>query len=146
MTQTDVPAAHREFLAERSRGVLVTLRRDGRPQLSNVLYLYDDRTGTARVSVTADRAKTRNVARDPWVALHVSTDDFWGYLVAEGEATLSDVAADPHGPVVDELVEYYRSLAGEHPDWEEYRAAQVDQQRVVLTMTVQRTYGAPGTG
>ncbi|WP_153392631.1 PPOX class F420-dependent oxidoreductase [Ornithinicoccus halotolerans] len=134
---------HHDFLAARSQGTLVTIRRNGRPQLSNVLYEYHRDAGTARVSVTADRAKTHNAAREPWVALHVSTEDFWGYLVAEGRAELSAVAADPHDEVVDQLVDYYRRLSGEHPDWDEYRQAQVDQGRLVMTVTVERTYGAP---
>lgn len=143
MTSVRIPDEHHDFLAARSKGTLATIRRNGRPQLSNVLYDYHRDTGTARISVTADRAKTRNVEREPWVALHVSTEDFWGYLVAEGRAELSPVAADPHDEVVDQLVDYYRRLSGEHPDWEDYRQAQVHQRRLVLSVTVKRTYGAP---
>lgn len=141
MSEQIVPK-HRDFLAAHNRGVLVTLRRDGRPQLSNVLYHYDPATDTARVSVTADRAKTRNARREPWVALQVSSDDFWGYVVAEGRAELTEVAQDPRDEVVEELVEYYRAISGEHPDWEEYRATQVAEQRLVLRLNVGRTYGA----
>src|SRR3954454_23111416 len=73
-----------EFLAENHGGVLVTLKRDGRPQLSNVGYAYDRDAGVVRVSVTADRAKTRNLARAPRVSLHVTSKDFWTWVVAEG--------------------------------------------------------------
>lgn len=142
MTQRSIDGKHHDFLAAHDRGVLVTTRRNGRPQLSNVLYDYDAGADTARISVTADRAKTRNAQRDPWVALHVSSRDFWGYVVAEGHASLSPVAVDSHDDVVEELVEYYRRLSGEHPDWEEYRAAQVEQRRLVVTVVVDRTYGA----
>jgi PPOX class probable F420-dependent enzyme len=141
MSETIDPA-HHEFLAARSRGTLVTIRRNGRPQLSNVLYDYDAATDTARISVTADRAKTHNVRREPWVALHVSSEDFWGYVVAEGHASLSPVAQDPDDEVVEQLVGYYRHLSGEHPDWDEFRRAQVAERRLVLTVTVERTYGA----
>lgn len=138
-----IAPAHHDFLKSRSKGVLVTLRRNGRPQLSNVLYDYDASDDTARISVTVDRAKTRNVSREPWVALHVSSEDFWGYVVAEGRATLSPVALAPDDDVVEGLVDYYRSLSGEHPDWDDYRAAQVEQRRLLMTVQVVRVYGSP---
>lgn len=141
MSNDAVPAAHRDFLTGQTKGVLVTIRRNGRPQLSNVLYHYDEGTDTALISVTADRAKTKNASRDPWVALQVSSPDFWSYVVAEGQAALSEVAADPSDAVVEMLVGYYRDLVGEHPDWDDYRAAQVRQRRQVLTVHVERTYG-----
>lgn len=142
MPALTIPADHHEFLAAHSKGVLVTLRRNGLPQLSNVLYAYDTETGTARVSVTADRAKTHNISREPWVALHVSSADFWRYSVAEGQGALSPVATDPEDETVEGLVQLYRELAGEHPDWAEYRTAQVEQGRVLLTITLDRAYGA----
>lgn len=142
MPDLTIPAAHHDFLAAHTKGVLVTLRRNGLPQLSNVLYRYDGATGRAQVSVTADRAKTHNIAREPWVALHVSSEDFWRYSVAEGRGTLSSVAAEPEDEAVEGLVELYRSLAGEHPDWAEFRSAQVEQQRVLLTIELDRAYGA----
>lgn len=145
MATIQIPENHRQFLAEHTRGVLVTLRRDGRPQLSNVLYAFDPRTSQVRVSVTAERAKTRNAARDPRVGLHVSSADFWSYVVADGAATVGSVARDPHDEAADALVDLYRTLAGEHPDWEKYRSAQVSEGRLVLTLAVERTYGmAPG--
>jgi len=91
--------------------------------------------------VTADRAKTRNAQRDPRVSLHVSSDDFWAYLVAEGDAVLGDVARDPDDPAADELVELYRKLAGEHEKWEKFREVQVAEQRLVLAVDVGHTYG-----
>ncbi|EME23905.1 PPOX class F420-dependent oxidoreductase [Rhodococcus triatomae] len=131
----DVVAAH-------TRGVLTTIKRDGRPQLSNVVYTWDPGTGVARVSVTADRAKTRNAARDPRVSLHVSADDFWSYAVVEGDAELSSVATDPHDAAVDELVEVFRAASGtEHPDWEEFRRAMVAERRVVLRIRATHVYG-----
>lgn len=142
MPDLTIPADHHDFLAAHSKGVLVTLRRNGLPQLSNVLYGYDADTGTARVSITADRAKTRNIAREPWVALHVSSEDFWRYSVAEGRGSLSAVATESGDATVDGLVDLYRSLAGEHPDWAEFRAAQVEQRRVLLTIELDRAYGA----
>lgn len=124
-----------------NHGVLTTLRRDGRPQLSNILHAVDD-DGIIRISTTADRAKYANLRRTPWAALHVNGPDFWSYAVIEADVTLSEVAADPHDAAVDELVDLYRSLSGEHDDWEDYRAAMVRDGRVVVRLHPTRAYGA----
>jgi PPOX class probable F420-dependent enzyme len=133
-----------DLLATRMLSVLVTLKRDGRPQLSNVLHHYDRDAGTIRVSLTDSRAKTKNVRRDPRVSLHVSSEDGWSYAVAEGTAELSDVARDPRDAAVEELVQLYRDLQGEHSDWDEYRAAMVAEGRLVLRLPVERVYGMAG--
>jgi PPOX class probable F420-dependent enzyme len=127
--------------------VLTTIRDDGRPQLSNVIH-HGGHDGVIRVSITATRAKYINLTKRPWAALHVSAPDFWSYVVLEGDVTLSAVATSPDDPAVDELVELYRSLAGEHPDWDEYRTVMVDDQRSVVRLTPTRAYGMlrlPGT-
>jgi PPOX class probable F420-dependent enzyme len=136
-----MPQRFLDFLAANHKGVLVTIKRDGRPQLSNVIYGFDRAGGRVRVSVTDDRAKTRNVARDPRVALHVSSADFWSYVVADGDATLSAVAADTTDEVVAELAELYRELSGEHPDWDDFGAAMVRDRRRMLSFTVTHAYG-----
>lgn len=133
--------ALRELLRTRPFGVLATIKRDGRPQLSNVNHFYDAGTGRILVSVTDGRAKTRNLRRDPRASFHVSSEDGWSYAVAEGIAELSAVAADPHDEAVDELVELYRKVRGEHPDWAEYRAAMVSDRRLVLQIRVDRVIG-----
>ena len=130
-----------DFLAGHHWGVLVTLRRDGRPQLSNVGYAFDPDDGVVRVSVTADRAKTRNLQRDPRVSLHVTSKDFWTWVVVDGTADLPPVAADPKDATVEELVTYYRGISGEHPDWEEYRAAMVRDRRLVVRLRPEHAYG-----
>jgi len=123
------------------QSILVTLRKNGRPQLSNVLhYVGDD--GVVRVSTTADRAKYPNLRRQPWAALHVDGSTFWSWAVLEGEVSLSPVAADPGDPTVDELVDYYRAISGEHDDWDGYRAAMVSERRLVVHLTPTRAYGA----
>jgi PPOX class probable F420-dependent enzyme len=127
------------LLGERHQGVLTTLKRDGRPQLSNVSYVFDGEV--VRISVTADRAKTRNLQRDPRASFYVCAPGFRSYAVAEGVASLSPVAAAPDDAAVDELVEVYRAIAGEHPDWPEYRAAMVADQRLVVRIPVDRVYG-----
>jgi PPOX class probable F420-dependent enzyme len=125
----------------RNVSVLATIKRDTRPQLSNVSHTVGD-GGLIRVSITATRAKYHNLRRTPWAALHVNGHDAWSYAVLECDAELSAVATDPHDAVVDELVEVYTAVAGkEHPDWDEYRRAMVTDQRVVLRLRAQRAYG-----
>ncbi|TQJ91144.1 PPOX class probable F420-dependent enzyme [Streptomyces sp. SLBN-31] len=132
-----------ELLSDHRGGVLVTLKRDGRPQLSNVSHHYDPDERIIRISVTDDRAKTRNVRRDPRVSYHVSSPDRRAYTVVEGTADLSPVAKDPHDDTVEELVRLYRAVLGEHPDWDDFRAAMVRDGRLVLRLKVERAYGIP---
>lgn len=126
-----------------SLGVLATIKRDGWPQLSNVAYHFDPREVTIQVSITEPRAKTRNLRRDPRASIHVSSDDGWAYAVAEGNASLTPPAMTPHDDTVEALIALYRNITGEHPDWDEYRQAMVDDRRVVLTMPVSHLYGMP---
>lgn len=144
---TDDDDATRDALlrlfAEGHGGVLVTLKRDGRPQLSNVSHAYDPADRTIRVSVTDGRAKTRNLRRDPRASYHVTTGDRWAYAVAEGTADLTPVAAGPHDDTVEELVRLYRDVLGEHPDWDDFRAAMVRDRRLVVRLRVERVYGVP---
>ena len=133
------------FVAENRWGVLAAVKKDGRPHLSNVGYAYDAERRLFRVSVTADRVKTRLLVADPRVTLHVASRDFWTWAAVEGTAELTPVAADPHDATVDELVEYYRGVSGEHPDWDEYRAAMVADRRLVVRFTAEHAYGqVPG--
>lgn len=131
------------LLADHNRGVLATIKRDGRPQLSNVNHTYDPDRRLIRISVTADRAKTRNLQRDPRASYHVTTADGWSWTVAEGDAELSDVAADPYDTVVEELIDVYRAIQGEHPNWSEYRDAMVADRRLVVRIKVTHAYGQP---
>jgi PPOX class probable F420-dependent enzyme len=129
-----------EFDRAHRQGVLTTLRRDGRPQISNIIYAIDE-GGTARISVTAGRAKTKNLQRDPRASLYVCGDNFWAYAVLEGEAELSPVAAEVSDATVEELVALYRALSGEHPDWDDYRRAMVNDNRLVVRIHPTRAYG-----
>lgn len=130
-------------IAGNSLGVLATIKRDGRPQLSNVSYHFDPRALTISVSITEPRAKTRNLRRDARASLHVSSDDGWSYAVAEGDAHLSPPAAEPGDDTVAGLVQLYREIAGEHPDWDDYRQAMVDDRRVLMTLPISHVYGMP---
>jgi PPOX class probable F420-dependent enzyme len=129
------------FLADNHAGVLATVKRDGRPQLSNLFYGYDADAQVVRISVTADRVKTRNVRADPRVTLHVTSPDFWTWVAVEGTAELTPVAADPHDATVDELITCYRHISGEHEDWNAYRAAMVADRRLVLRIRPEHAYG-----
>ncbi|MEW5808374.1 MAG: PPOX class F420-dependent oxidoreductase [Actinomycetota bacterium] len=131
------------LIAGNSLGVLATLKRDGRPQLSNVSYHFDPRELTISVSITEPRAKTRNLRRDPRAAVHVSSDDGWAYAVAEGDAVLTPPAADVDDDTVAGLVALYREIAGEHPDWDDYRRAMVDDRRVLMRLPITHLYGMP---
>jgi PPOX class probable F420-dependent enzyme len=129
-----------DFVRARNHGVLTTIRANGRPQLSNILYVPGD-GDTFRISITDSRAKTANMRRDPRVSLYVPCDNFWQYVVLEATAELSPVAADPHDDTVDLLVAYYRAGSGEHPDWDEYRASMVADGRLIATLHPERSYG-----
>ncbi|MFG1897484.1 PPOX class F420-dependent oxidoreductase [Micromonospora zamorensis] len=129
-----------ELFGTRGRGVLVTLRRDGRPQLSNLDYLAEP--GLIRCSTVGDRAKARNLRWDPRASFHVTTPDGGAYAVAEGTATLTPPASTEDDATVQ--VEVYRRIRGEHPDWSEYRAAMVADGRLVIRLAVARVYGWQG--
>lgn len=131
--------ALRSLVDDHNRGVLVTLKRDGRPQLSNIAYIVVD--DVIRISVTDGRAKTANLRRDPRASLHVTRDDFWAYAVVEGTVSLTPVASDPNDATVDALVDYYWRVAGEHDDWDEYRRAMVDDGRLLIELPIERLYG-----
>jgi PPOX class probable F420-dependent enzyme len=132
-----------DFARSHPRSVLVTLRGNGRPQLSNVLHWIDDE-GVIRVSTTADRAKYANLRRTPWAALHVTSQDFWSYAVLEGLVEVTEPAAAVDDAVVDELVADYRGANGEHDDWDDYRAAMVRDRRAVVRLRPDHAYGALG--
>lgn len=130
-------------LSGNSLGVLATIKQDGRPQLSNVTYHFDAQAVALQVSVTEPRAKTRNLRRDPRASIHVASDDGWSYAVAEGDAILTPPAGAPDDDTVEALITLYRNVVGEHPDWDDYRRAMVDDRRVLLTLPVSHLYGLP---
>ncbi|MEJ2887769.1 PPOX class F420-dependent oxidoreductase [Actinomycetospora aeridis] len=131
----------RALLVESRLGVLATIKKGGLPQLSPVMPFYDPVAGTVSVSMTEGRAKTANLRRDPRAALEVTAADGRAWATAEGPVTLTGPGADPSSSEVDALVEYYRAAAGEHPDWDEYRATMVADRRVLMVMLVERIYG-----
>ena len=129
------------LIAESRLGVLATIKSSGLPQLSPVTPYYDREAGIIYVSMTEGRAKTTNLRRDARAALEVTSSDGWAWATAEGSVTLTGPGTDPQGAEVEALVDYYRAAAGEHPDWNEYRAVMVSDRRVLMAMTVERVYG-----
>jgi PPOX class probable F420-dependent enzyme len=123
-----------EYLAANHRGVLATLRRDGRPQLSHVGYMLDD-DGLIKISVTRDRAKTRNALRDGRLCLSVIGDDWYRYVVVEGKAHILE--NDPL-PLLRHV--YVGTSGKEHPNWQEFDEAMVRESRVVMAISIDRLY------
>jgi PPOX class probable F420-dependent enzyme len=121
------------FVASHHRAVLATWRRDGGVQMSPVLAGVDAE-GRVVVSTRETAMKTRNLRRDPRASLVVLTEGFFGsYVQLEGRV---EVLSLPEA--LEPLVDYYRRVAGEHPDWDEYRAAMLAERRVLLRLAVER--------
>jgi PPOX class probable F420-dependent enzyme len=123
----------KDFVRQHSNTVLATFRLNGRPQLSPVSTAIDG-AGFAVISSRETAVKTKNIRRDPRVSLCVLNEAFYGeWVVLDGTA---EVVSLPEA--MEPLVDYYRRLSGEHPDWDDYRAAMVRDQRVVLKVTIER--------
>lgn len=132
-------AALLDFLTPRHRATLVTSRRDGRPQLSPVTCGVHD--GRILISTYPRRAKSANIRREPAVSLVVHSDDWDGpYVQVDGRASVLDMPA-----AVDGLVDYFRCISGEHPDWDEYRQAMATQDKSLITVDIER-WGPIATG
>jgi PPOX class probable F420-dependent enzyme len=129
-----------EFIRPRHKGTLVTTRRDGRPQMSPVSCGVDDE-GRIVVSTYPQRAKATNARRDPRVSILIHSDD-WNdpYVQVDGTAEVIDMPE-----AVEPLVDYFRCIAGEHPDWDEYRQAMRDQNKSLIRITPER-WGPVATG
>jgi PPOX class probable F420-dependent enzyme len=128
----DLDAA-RDFLRTNHRSVLATTRRDGRPQLSPVAHGVGD-DGRVLVSSREPAYKVRNVRRNPAVSLMALSEGWYGeWIQVDGTA---DIVSLPDA--MELLVDYYRRVAGEHPDWAEYRRAMVDEKRCLIRITIER--------
>ena len=129
-----------DFLRPRHKALLMTRRGDGSPQLSPVTCGVDDQ-GRVVISTYPQRAKVVNARRDPQVSLCVLSDDFDGpWVQLDGQAEVLDLP-----DALDPLVDYFRSISGEHPDWAEYRAAMERQGKSLLRVTIER-WGPIATG
>ncbi|GGB67538.1 pyridoxamine 5'-phosphate oxidase [Knoellia flava TL1] len=129
-----------DFVRSRHHMVLMTTRRDGRPQASPVTGGVDEQ-GRIVISTYPERAKTANARRDPRVTVLVLSDDFGGaWVQVDGDCEVLDMPE-----AVDALVDYYRCISGEHPDWDEYRQAMREQGKSLLRVTPTR-WGPVATG
>ena len=130
---TVTPDEARTFLRANHSAVLATFRRDGRPQLSPVAAGIDDE-GRVEISTRETAMKVKNLRRDPRISLCVLNQGFYGdWAQVEGTA---EIVERPEA--LDLLVDYYRRISGEHPDWDEYRQAMADQQRVLVRFEIDR--------
>ena len=129
-----------EFLRPRHQAILMTTRRDGRPQASpNTCGV--DAEGRIVISTYPERAKAANIRRDPRVSVCVLSDDFGGpWVQVDGSAEVIDLPES-----VEPLVEYFRVISGEHPDWDEYRQAMREQGKSLIRVTIER-WGPIATG
>jgi len=122
-----------DFLRAHHRAVLATARADGRPQLSPVTCTVDGE-GRVLISTRETALKTRNLRRRPQASLCVFTDNFFGeWVQVEGDVEIISLPE-----AMDLLVDYYRRISGEHPDWDDYRAAMVRDRRVIARITITR--------
>jgi PPOX class probable F420-dependent enzyme len=133
------------WAATRTQGILITLRADGRAQSSDISYFSDG--SSMLISLTLDRAKTKNMQRDPRVVLHVTDRPSWSYLSFDGHVELTPVTAAIDDAVNDQLFAYYEAVAGKpHPNWAEYRQAMVDEGRLLARVVPTSVVGQINTG
>jgi len=120
-----------QWAGNRHNGVLITIRADGRPQSSDISFSVDD--GSFLISVTEDRAKARNLRRDPRAVLHITDPANWSYLSFDGTAELSPTAAASDDETVDRLAAQYEAVTGgPHPDWDDFRRTMVADHRLMV--------------
>ena len=127
------PEQAQQFLRDHHRAVLATLRSDGLPQMSPVVCAVDD-DGRVLISTRETAVKTRNLRRNPFASVCAFPDGFYGpWVQAEGTAEIISLPG-----AMELLTEYYRRISGEHPDWDDYRAAMVRDRRVIIRITISR--------
>ncbi len=122
------------WASNRKHAALITLRKDGRAQSSDIVYLLQD--GVFLISLTDSRAKTKNMRRDNRVVLHLTSPEEWSYLSFDGTVELGEVTTSMNDAANDALVRYYEDISGgPHPNWDEYRAAMVEEGRFIARFT-----------
>jgi len=127
------PDEARAFLRDNHRAVMATFRADGRPQMSPVTVAVDDE-GRVTISTRATAMKTKNLRRDPRISLCLLSDRFFGtWGQVEGRAEIVELPE-----AMDLLVDYYRRVSGEHPDWDDYKAAMDQDRRVIVRFAIER--------
>lgn len=129
----------RDFAMANNKAVLTTFRRDGAAQMSIVVSTPTEEG--VSFTTTEDRAKYKNLVRDSRCSLLVSKDDWWGFVVLEGNATLITQTNTPQDEYLHACRTIYRQISGEHSNWREYDQAMLDDRRVVITVVPERVYG-----
>ncbi|GHF22744.1 PPOX class F420-dependent enzyme [Amycolatopsis deserti] len=132
-----------DLVANQRFGTLATVRRDGRPQLSTVIYAWYPEEKLIRISATADRAKVRNLRRDPRAVLHVAASNGMAYAVVEGDVDLSPVSTEPGDATGRETAEFATRFEDPYADLDGFYQRMVDEQRVIIRIPVSRVYGLP---
>ncbi len=128
------------WVAEKTHGILITIRRDGRAQSSDISFTLKD--GKFCISATASRAKTRNLLRDDRAVLHVTSPKTWSYISFDGTVEVTSPAQSKNDEVNQELAEIYQRILGEeHPNWEEFQQAMINDGRLVLRFVPQSAVG-----
>jgi PPOX class probable F420-dependent enzyme len=122
----------RDFVRENHNAVLATYRADGRPQMSPVGAGVDD-GGRVAISSRETAYKVRNLRRDPRASVLVTKEGSWEWIQVDGTATVLSLP-----DAMEPLVDYYRGVAGEHPDWDDYRAAMERERRVLILVDIER--------
>ncbi len=131
----------RDLLVDSRQGVLATINRDGSPQLSNILYIWDADAELARISTLATRVKSRNLERDGRCTLYVSGAHFWQYVAASGQAELGPVAAEPGDEACMELLAHHSIIVPPPADEERFFAEMIEQQRRIVRFRPERLHG-----
>tara|TARA_Y100001970_G_scaffold242092_1_gene306198 strand:- start:3425 stop:3850 length:426 start_codon:yes stop_codon:yes gene_type:complete len=120
-----------EWAKEKSHGVLITIRKDGRAQSSDISFTLKE--GKFCISATASRAKTKNLIRDSRAVLHITSPETWSYISFDGTVEVTAPAEELNDDINQELIDIYRQVLGqEHPDWDEFQQAMIEDQRLVL--------------
>ena len=128
------------WVAEKTHGILITIRRDGRAQSSDISFTLKD--GKFCISATASRTKTRNLLRDDRAVLHVTSPKTWSYISFDGTVEVTSPAQTKNDEVNQELAEIYQRILGEeHPNWEEFQQAMINDGRLVLRFVPQSAVG-----
>jgi PPOX class probable F420-dependent enzyme len=123
-----------DWSAGRRNAVLITIRKDGRAQSSDIAFAVND--GVFAISITESRAKTTNIRRDPRVVLHLTDPGSWTYLSFDGTVELLPATTTVDDATSDALVDYFEAVSGSpHPNWDEYRQAMVDEGRLLALFT-----------
>ena len=129
-----------EWAKEKNHAILITTRKDGRAQSSDISFTLKERKFC--ISATASRAKTRNLLRDNRAVLHITSPETWSYISFDGIVEVTAPAQEPNDDVNQELAEIYQRILGEeHPNWEEFQQAMINDGRLVLRFVPKSAVG-----